>query len=39
MKAIHNRILIISMKDYVVINHKPTKFESNSQPAGTRTKK
>ncbi|EIW94488.1 hypothetical protein HMPREF1321_1176 [Capnocytophaga sp. oral taxon 412 str. F0487] len=31
MKAIHNQFGGQGLKEYVVINHKTTKFESNSQ--------
>ena len=34
LKAIHNENPLIPQVFYVVINHKTTKFESNSQPAG-----
>ena len=39
LKAIHNKAALRQYSEEVVINHKTTKFESNSQPAGTRTKK
>ena len=34
LKAIHNKALSLPPISTVVINHKTTKFESNSQPNG-----
>ena len=34
MKAIHNLLKTCTSASIVVINHKTTKFESNSQPSG-----
>ena len=39
LKAIHNTLVPLSEHLFVVINHKTTKFESNSQPMFGRTPK
>ena len=36
LKAIHNRFYRVNLFDFVVINRKTTKFESNSQPSGVK---
>ena len=38
LKAIHNRITYDLNSNKVVINHKTTKFESNSQPPPSKGK-